>query len=142
MSNIIRFNDTSPNSEWLSMSNQGTDCFLELLIHAADTMSCTQSQKALIAFLKGQKDINEVAPGTAGFDVEEMPWRAHSLSEDVQFLLRVVEAAKSLPVQDELRYTPNKSIVIPWFDRFMEMLKQKRSADSNLMKKRKTEQVS
>lgn len=141
MGNIIRFNDASPNSEWLSMSNQGTDCFLELLIHAADTVECTKPQEALIAFLKEQKDINEVAPGTAGFDVEEMPWKAHSLSEDVQFLLRVVEAAKSLPVQGELRYTPNKSIVIPWFDQFMEMLKQKRSADSNL-KKRKTGQVS
>lgn len=138
MSNIIRFNDASPNSEWLSMSNQGTDCFLELLIHAADTMSCTQSQKALIDFLKGQKAINELAPGTAGFDVEEMPWNAHSLSEDVRFLLRVIEAAKSLPVQDELSYIPNKNIVIPWLSQFMEMIRQKHSADSKL-KKGKTE---
>lgn len=134
MSNIIRFNDASPNSEWLSMSNQGTDCFLELLIHAADTMSCTQSQKALIDFLKGQKVINELAPGTAGFDVEEMPWNAHSLSEDVRFLLRVIKAAKSLPVQNELSYIPNKNIVIPWLGQFMEMIKQKRSADCKLRK--------
>lgn len=75
MSDIIRFNDASSDSELFSMSNQGTDYFLELLIHAADTIRCTQPQKALIVFLKRQKDIDELASGTAGFDVEEMSWR-------------------------------------------------------------------
>ena len=36
MSNIIRLSETAPEGEWLSMSNQGTDCFLDLLICAAD----------------------------------------------------------------------------------------------------------
>ena len=31
MSNIIRLNDIAPNKEWIVMSNQEMDCFLELL---------------------------------------------------------------------------------------------------------------
>jgi hypothetical protein len=73
MSNIIRLNELAPNSEWIVMSNQGTDCFLDLLITAADTFEKTEHQEKLLSFLKDQKDINDIAPGTAGFDITEMP---------------------------------------------------------------------
>ena len=71
MSNIIRLNKAAPNDEWIVMSNQGTDCFLDLLIAAADDFEKTEQQKELISFLKDQKDINTAAPGTAGFDLDE-----------------------------------------------------------------------
>ena len=38
MSNIIRLNETAPNNGWIVMSNQGMDCFLDLLITAADVV--------------------------------------------------------------------------------------------------------
>ena len=41
MSNIIRLNETAPNDEWIIMSNQGTDCFLDLLIIASDNFEKT-----------------------------------------------------------------------------------------------------
>ncbi len=66
MSNIIRLNEKAPNNEWIVMSNQGTDCFLDFLITAADVFEKTEHQKILISFLKDQKDINDIAPGTAG----------------------------------------------------------------------------
>ena len=47
MSNIIRVSELSPNSEWLVMSNQGTDCFLELLLTAADDLEISEHQKEL-----------------------------------------------------------------------------------------------
>ena len=68
------------------MSNQGMDCFLDLLITAADVFEKTEHQKKLISFLKDQKDINEIAPGTAGFDLDEMPL---VVKDDAEFLLRV-----------------------------------------------------
>jgi hypothetical protein len=83
MSNIIRLNETAPNEEWIVMSNQGTDCFLDLLITAADDIEKTEQQKELISFLKDHKDINAVAPGTAGFDLDEMAWQESTLKEDV-----------------------------------------------------------
>jgi hypothetical protein len=38
MGNIIQLSKSSPTSEWIDMSNQGTDCFLELLIMAANDL--------------------------------------------------------------------------------------------------------
>ena len=52
MSNIIRVSESSPNSEWLVMSNQGTACFLELLLYATDDPEKTEHQKELISFLE------------------------------------------------------------------------------------------
>ena len=77
MSNIIRLNEKAPDDEWIVMSNQGTDCFLDFLITAAVDFEKTEQQKNLISFLKNQKDINAVAreqlaliwmncPGTPG----------------------------------------------------------------------------
>lgn len=93
MSNIVRRNETAPNEEWTVMSNHGTDCFLDLLITAADNLEKTKPQKELISFLKNPKDINAVAPGTAGFDLDEMAWQESTLEEDREFIIRVTEEA-------------------------------------------------
>ena len=124
MGNIIRLDDAAPVDRWLSMSNQGTDCFLELLIYASGTIGQTQSQKEMVSFLKDRKDINDVAPGTAGFDIKDMPWEASSLSEDVRFLLRVIEMAKSRTVWEKLPYEPEGLVVIPFLDLFADMVRE------------------
>ena len=48
MSNIIRLNETAPKDQWIVMSNQGTDCFLELLILSADALHQTEYQEARV----------------------------------------------------------------------------------------------
>lgn len=121
MSNIFRVSETSPDNEWLVMSNQGTDCFLDLLICAADTMARTEHQEELITFLKDQKDINDIAPGTAGFDLDEIPWHDDTFPDDIQFLLSVTESAgKQLPCE------VNEDIVLPWLEQFSDMIRQMR----------------
>ncbi|MCR5066490.1 MAG: hypothetical protein K6A14_00325, partial [Erysipelotrichaceae bacterium] len=67
MSNIIRVSEASPSTEWLVMSNQGTDCFFDLLISAAAALEQTDNQRELVSFLADQKDFNDVSPGMAGF---------------------------------------------------------------------------
>lgn len=123
MSNTIRQNDEAPPDQWLTMSNQGTDCFLELLLLAASALEQTPAQRGLIAFLADQREINRIAPGTAGFDVEEMPWESDSRLEDAAFLTRVAETAKSRSGWEKLGYTPEEQIVFPWLDRFAEMVR-------------------
>lgn len=124
MSNIIRLNETAPNEEWIVMSNQGTDCFLDLLITAADDIEKTEQQKELISFLKDQKDINAVAPGTAGFDLDEMAWQESTLKEDVEFLIRVTEGAQEERIFRKLPYEVNTSLVLPWLERFALLIGQ------------------
>lgn len=122
MSNTIRRNGNALPDQWLTMSNQGTDCFLELLLLAASALEQTPAQRGLIAFLADQREINRIAPGTAGFDVEEMPWESDSRLEDAAFLTRVIEAAKNPSGWGSLDYLPEKQIVFPWLDRFAEMI--------------------
>lgn len=124
MSNTIRQNDEAPPDQWLTMSNQGTDCFLELLLLAASTLEQTPVQQLLIGFLADQREVNRIAPGTAGFDVEEMPWEKASIRADAAFLLRVAETAKRRSGWEKLGYTPEEQIVFPWLDRFAEMIRR------------------
>ena len=118
MSNIIRLNETAPHSEWIVMSNQGTDSFLDLLIAAGDTCERTEHQEELLFFLQNQKDINDIAPGTAGFDITEMPWKNETLADDAEFLLRVIEEAQSESIFTKLPYDADRDIVIPWIKQF------------------------
>jgi hypothetical protein len=106
------------------MSNQGTDCFLELLLLAASALEQTPAQRGLTAFLENQREVNRIAPGTADFDVEEMPWEKASIREDALFLLRVAEAAKRRSGWEKLGYMPEEQIAFPWLDRFAEMVRE------------------
>ena len=117
MSNIIGFSKTVFGKERISMSNQGTDCFLELLELAADEKNMTRNQRKLIVFLKERREENLSAPGTASFDVDEMPWSKDTLSEDV-----VIEKAKTVEVAGKLDYRPDLRIVSPWLDQFSSMI--------------------
>ena len=122
MSNIIRLNKAASNDEWIVMSNQGTDCFLDLVIVAAELFEKTETQEKLISFLKDQKDVNEISPGSAGFDLDEMPWSKDTLSEDVVFMMKVIEKAKTVEVTGKLDYRPDLRIVSPWLDQFSSMI--------------------
>ena len=104
------------------MSNQGTDCFLELLELAAAENNMTNNQRKLIVFLKERREENLSAPGTASFDVDEMPWSKDTLSEDVVFMMKVIEKAKTVEVTGKLDYRPDLRIVSPWLDQFSSML--------------------
>ena len=122
MSNIIGFSKAVFGKERISMSNQGTDCFLELLELAAAENNMTNNQRKLIVFLKERREENLSAPGTASFDVDEMPWSKDTLSEDVIFMMKVIEKAKTVEVTGKLDYRPDLRIVSPWLDQFSSMI--------------------
>ena len=122
MSSIIGFSKAVFGKERISMSNQGTDCFLELLELAAAENNMTNNQRKLIVFLKERREENLSAPGTASFDVDEMPWSKNTLSEDVVFMMKVIEKAKTVEVTGKLDYRPDLRIVSPWLDQFSSMI--------------------
>ena len=122
MSNIIGFSKAVFGKERISMSNQGTDCFLELLELAAAENNMTNNQRKLIVFLKERREENLSAPGTASFDVDEMPWSKDTLSEDVVFMMKVIEKAKTVEVAGKLDYRPDLRIVSPWLEQFSSMI--------------------
>ena len=118
MGNQISFG----NSTYISMSNQGTDCFLELLEKAASGLVMTARQGMLINFLAERRKINDVAPGTISFDISEMPWNKDTLKEDTAFLLDVIKKAGTPEVFGQLEYRPDARIVKPWLNQFAQMI--------------------
>ena len=125
MSNIVRLHSDSPKEEWLTMSNLGTDCFLEVLLVSSSAIdNQTAPQKALIEWLAEKRAINEYAPGTIDFKISEMPWSASSFKEDKKFLCEVIDAALNHNAWDTLGYTPNAKIVDPRLQRFREFVSE------------------
>ncbi len=122
MSNIIGFSKAAFGNEKISMSNQGTDCFLELLEMAAAEEEMTDSQRKLIGFLKDRREENLAAPGTASFDVDEMPWDKDTLSEDIVFMMQIIKKAKTVETAEKLDYRPDLRIVSPWLNQFSMMI--------------------
>ncbi len=122
MSNIIGFSKAAFGNERISMSNQGTDCFLELLEMAASENDMTDSQRKLIGFLKERRQENLAAPGTASFDIDEMPWNKDTLSEDVKFMMKIIQKAETVETAEKLDYRPNLRIISPWLDQFSLMI--------------------
>lgn len=122
MSNIIGFSKAAFGNEKISMSNQGTDCFLELLEMAAAEEEMTDSQRKLIGFLKDRREENLAAPGTASFDVDEMPWEKDTLSEDIVFMMQIIKKAKTVETAEKLDYRPDLRIVYPWLNQFSMMI--------------------
>ncbi|MBR0137340.1 MAG: GNAT family N-acetyltransferase [Erysipelotrichaceae bacterium] len=124
MSNTIRISETSPSEKNLTMSNQGTDLFLEILILAFEKESLTPSQEKLVEFLKERKEIENIAAGTSGFDIDEMPWTGSSLKEDAEFLTRIIGSAKCESVSEKLGFEPDWDVVSPWLEQFKEMISE------------------
>lgn len=122
MSNIIGFSKAAFGNERISMSNQGTDCFLELLEMAAAEEEMTDSQRKLIGFLKDRREENLAAPGTASFHVDEMPWDKDALSEDIVFMMQIIKKAKTVETAEKLDYRPDLRIVYPWLNQFSMMI--------------------
>ncbi len=127
MSNIIRPNETAPKDEWIVMSNQGTDCFLDLLITAAEGLEGTGHQKELISFLKDQKDVNGIAPGTAGFDLDEMPWHVKTMKDDAEFLFRATAEAQNERTFRKLPYEVTADVVLPRLKQFESFIQRMKS---------------
>ena len=71
-----------------------------------------------------QKDINAIAPGTAGFDLVEMLWEEGALKEDLDFLLRVAARAESESAFGELPYEASRDVVLPWLMQFERLIRQ------------------
>ena len=106
------------------MPNQGTGCFLDLLITATKPLEKTHAQQSLVCFIARQQDVNGAAPGTASFDIEEVPWESVTIAEDAVFLAEVAKPAKSGAIWEKLGYEPNWEIVIPWLDLLESLMRE------------------
>lgn len=119
MGNIITFdkNDTEVS---LSMSNSGTDVFLNVLLISGSPLAETVDQKRLLVFLAEKDQI--VSKGCSGFDITELPLAPDTFNEDKAFLISVINAAREQKNWALLDYTPNADIINRYLDKFEAMI--------------------
>ena len=122
MGNIISVNKKTSDECVLSMSDQGTDCFLKLIIGCAKLGEMTGSQMELIEYLDDIKYKNGYASETVSFDIDEMPWNACSITDDKKYLQDLLMKAKEPEVSEVLRINLEQEIVFPWLDKFSQMI--------------------
>ncbi|WP_274967978.1 hypothetical protein [Succinimonas amylolytica] len=120
MANIIGMKDDGTAGDSLSMSNQGTDSFLQLLIDCALAEEMTASQLALTEFFEERKYVNGYAPGTVSFDIDEMPWDASCMQDDAAWLQQLLKRARD-PALWKISGKPEDQIVFQWLDQFVRM---------------------
>ena len=135
MSNVISLSGVTTTT--FTMSNQGTDLFLELLILASESQGMTASQKEIISFLKQQREINNIAPGTVDFEIGEMPWNEDYIIDDIEFLMDLSQKAKDRSLWDKLGFEPDEKIVDHYLDTFRNLLKEFREMNRNINEERK-----
>ena len=91
----------------LYLSNGATDVFLDVLTLAGCALARTPwEQRLALFFADGQR---WGALGTAGFDLEELPW-SDAWPAERAFLLRVVDLALTRHGWDRLSYEPPYAI--------------------------------
>ena len=122
MANIISLNNSKNKENNISMSNQGTDVFLDVLITCALSDEMSESQLKLLEFLEDKKYINGHSPGTISFDIEEMPWNSNSFNDDKSWLQKLIQKTKDPLLWKKLGYEPEPEIILPWLDKFSEMI--------------------
>ena len=108
MGNRIRLDGNNPK-ESFSMSNGGTDAFLNTLLISGSPLAKTISQKRLLVWLAEKDQI--VSRGTSGFDIIDMPWDPDTFDEDKAFLISVINAALEHKNWELLEYSPNNEII-------------------------------
>lgn len=115
MSNSIWL-DGNDQKEAFSMSNGGTDAFLNVLLIRGSPLAKTITQKRLLVWLAEKDQI--VSRGNSGFDIIDMPWDPDTFDEDKAFLISVINAALEHKNWELLDYSPNSEIIDSYLEQF------------------------
>ena len=115
MGNRIRLDGNNPK-ESFSMSNRGTDAFLNVLLISGSPLAKTINQKQLLVWLAEKDQV--ISRGNSGFDITDMPWNVDTFDDDKAFLISVINAALEHKKWELLDYSPNSEIVDSYLEQF------------------------
>ncbi|MCQ2416500.1 MAG: hypothetical protein MJ071_01655 [Oscillospiraceae bacterium] len=129
MANYFSIRRSDSEDETVSISDQGTNVLISVLLLAGTHLAETDSQKRLIVWL-AEHD-RKIGSGMIGFCLAEMPWNAETFETDRQFMVRVVDAASRKTDWDKLNYVPNEPNLRPILGWFRKGFSRLRKEDVN-----------
>ena len=129
MANIFSVRRSDPPEEQISISDQGTDVLIQILVLAASALAETDSQKRMAVWL-AEHDATR-GTGSIGFAIADMPWDSASFEADRQFWVRVMDAASQKTGWDTLNFRPNAERLMPMLGWFRKRFFRLRAEDIN-----------
>jgi len=120
MTNLVTYEgrlDTPP----IEMSNGLTSIFVSVLSLAASVLAQSDWQRELAAWFASH-DQSVLGSGTVGFDISELPWSPKSFVSNREFVLQVIDAAKSRVGWEYLGYEPCEDWIKTCLDQFRAMV--------------------
>lgn len=130
MANIVWLSTAGEDFGCVEMSNGLTDVFIDVLVISGSKSAQTIDEKRLIVWL-AEKEQSKVGIGTVGFDICDMPWNKDAFAENKEFLLKIIEAAKSKEGRELLGYKPNEELLLPCLNKFSRLISKTESRDVN-----------
>ena len=129
MANIFSVRRSDPPEEQISISDQGTDVLIQILVLAASALAETDSQKRMAVWL-AEHDATR-GTGSIGFCIADMQWDPASFEADRQFMVRTADAASQRTGWQSLNYWPNAKALMPMLGWFRKGFVRLRAADIN-----------
>jgi hypothetical protein len=103
------------------MQNGLTGVVISLLALSGSALANSEREKDLIVWLASH-DQAIFGRGVVGFDLSEIPWTIEQFGEEKNFLLNVIERAKSKQDWARLTYEPREDWVINSLDKLYQMI--------------------
>jgi len=130
MGNIITLNETTPVSEYLSMSNGTTSAFINVFGLSGSRLAQNDQEKRLIVWVL-EKNQTFVGIGTVGLRICDMPWKDETFSNDKTFILSVLDDIKKKTGWETLGYNPSEKHIFYCVDYFKNLLNKMTVEDIN-----------
>jgi len=120
MANQIKLERISA-SEWLSMSNGGTDVFMDILASTNYHLLVDEHDNKLVKWILNHHEAR-MGDGFSGFDIGKMPWAKDNFYEDRDKLISIINKMKNKANWTGLGYEPNEKILYGFINQFIDLL--------------------
>ena len=127
---IIRQNTTAPEEEWITLPYSDMEGLMDLFLSGRDSLEMTESQVGLIDFFLEKSNMVICSDVNIFIDVDDLPMKKSSFPEDRQFLLKLIEMAKTPEALKKIYMKPDTELVYPALDRFAKMIEQSNAAST------------
>jgi hypothetical protein len=120
MATVVTY-EKRPDLAPIPMSNGLTSEFVSVLCLAASDLAKTDRNRTFAIWLASH-DQESYGLGIVYFDVAELPWHSVSFQSDKEFMLQVIDAAKTKLGWERLFYNPREDWLFTCLGGFYQMV--------------------
>ncbi|MCR5249596.1 MAG: hypothetical protein K6E50_03190 [Lachnospiraceae bacterium] len=126
---IIRLNKNASEEERIALPHYEMECLVTLFLYGRELLEMTGSQLALCDHILEKSNMVILSDDDVFLDIDELPFRKSSFSEDRQFLRKLTELAKDPEAPGKNYMHPDTEVVYPALDRLAGLIERCREPE-------------